>query len=109
MKVFTSDEDFNKELKEYPIVIALFGSKTCMPCVSLKQKLDVWQQGHQQVKTIYIPVEEELAFAASQQVFTAPTILVYVEGKISLKESGYFSLDRMLEKVEHYLEYFDEQ
>lgn len=36
-------------------------------------------------------------------VFTVPTVRFYMDGKLAADESGYFSLDRMLDRVERYL------
>ena len=36
-------------------------------------------------------------------VFTVPTVRFYMDGKLAVDESGYFSLDRMLDRVERYL------
>ena len=36
-------------------------------------------------------------------VFTVPTVRFYMDGKLAVDESGYFSLDRMLDRAERYL------
>ena len=35
-------------------------------------------------------------------VFTVPTIFVYAEGSLTVRESGYFGLEGVLRKVEQY-------
>ncbi len=35
-------------------------------------------------------------------VFTVPTIFVYVDGKLTIQQSGYFSLNQVLDQIEKY-------
>ena len=43
------------------------------------------------------------AHSAQMGVFTVPTVRFYMDGKLAVDESGYFSLDRMLDRMERYL------
>lgn len=51
-----------------------------------------------------MPIEDHPEEAARAAVFTVPTVLVYVEGKLSIRASGYFSLDAILAKVERFID-----
>ena len=39
--------------------------------------------------------------------FSAPTVLVFVEGQLTIRESGYFSLDGILKRIERYIDLLD--
>lgn len=77
MKNFNLTNDFNKILENNKIVIFQYGSITCAPCHSLKYKLTEWQKENSNIE-------------------------VYIEGKLFIQRSGYFSLDEILNKVEKY-------
>ena len=40
-----------------------------------------------------------MEIAAQRGILSAPTVEVYIEGRLSIQKSGYFSLDEILEKV----------
>ncbi len=107
MKILKPGDTFSPSSSEKSIYIVQFGSQNCLPCISLHQKLDQWLSDHPQVYGIYVPIEKFPELAASQGIFTVPSILVYVEGKKALQESGYFSLNSLLTKIQRYLDLFD--
>lgn len=93
---------FDEAINKHEIVLVLFGSKMCMPCISLKEKVNLWQQAHPAITCIYVPIEEALALAASKQVFSAPTMQLYVYGKLTVKYSGTFSFEEVCKQVIRY-------
>lgn len=102
MKNFNLTNDFNKILENNKIVIFQYGSITCAPCHSLKYKLTEWQKENSNIEVYYIPIEDNIELAAQNGILSAPTIEVYIEGKLFVQRSGYFSLDEILNKVEKY-------
>ena len=42
--------------------------------------------------------------AAQNDVLSFPTVVVYVEGQVAIRESGYFSLDEIFGKLERLIE-----
>ena len=40
-----------------------------------------------------------MEIAAQRGILSAPTVEVYIEGKLSIQKSGYFSLDEILDKI----------
>ena len=95
MKNFNLTNDFNKILENNKIVIFQYGTITCAPCHSLKYKLTEWQKENSNI-------EDNIELAAQNGIFSTPTIEVYIEGKLFIQRSGYFSLDEILNKVEKY-------
>ena len=96
---FSNKDDLNKIISENTITIIQYGSTTCMPCHSIKNKITTWQEDHKDVAAYYISLEENMEIAAQRGILSAPTVEVYIEGRLSIQKSGYFSLDEILEKV----------
>lgn len=96
---FTKNDDLNKIISENTIAIIQYGAATCMPCHSIKNKITTWQENHKDVAAYYISLEENMEIAAQRGILPAPTVEVYIEGKLSIQKSGYFSLDEILDKV----------
>ena len=94
-------------LETYPVLLVQFGSESCMPCQGIRNRVEDWQKGHPQVGGVYISIEMFPELAAQEGVFTVPCLSVYVEGKQTLREAGYFSVNQILSGAERYLTLLD--
>ncbi len=103
MKPLSTDENLNDLIDSSTCCLLQFGDETCGPCHAIRARLSRWLESHPDVTARYIPVSEYTEEAAQMGVFTVPTVRFYIEGKLAADESGYFSLDRMLDRVERYL------
>ena len=102
MKMIENQEALQKILRTHQIVVVQFGSECCAPCKSLQNKIMTWNQEHPSVCHAYVSVDDLKQLSAQMEVFTVPTILVYVEGRLTIRQSGYFSLEQILEQTERY-------
>ncbi len=96
-------ENLKGLLRSHAIVLVQFGSETCGPCAAIRRKIEEWGKQHEKVQTLYISIEESPEIAAEYGIFSAPTVLLFVEGKLTLRESGYFSMNEVFRKVERYI------
>ena len=96
---FTKNDDLNKIINDNDIAIIQYGAATCMPCHSIKNRITTWQEDHKDIVAYYISLEENMEIAAQRGILSSPTVGVYIEGRLSIQKSGYFSLDEILEKV----------
>ena len=87
-----------------PTLILQFGDDSCAPCHAIRFKLDQWLEAHPDVMARYIDIRAHLALCSQMGIMNAPTVIVYMDGKVVAREAGYFSLDDMLARVERYLE-----
>ena len=96
---FSKKDNLNQIISENTITIIQYGAATCMPCHSIKNRITTWQENHKGVAAYYISLEENMEIAAQRGILSAPTVEVYIEGRLSIQKSGYFSLDKILDKV----------
>ena len=90
------------------IFIVQFGSKSCLPCVAIKEKIEAFKKENNCVSFGYVSVEENQELSAKEGVFSVPTVLVFIMGKLFLRESGYFSLDEIFSKIRRYIDLMEE-
>ncbi len=102
MKMISSQEVLQAAIRQNQILLLQFGSESCAPCKALQNRIKTWNQEHPAVCHAYMTVDELPELCAQIGVFTVPTIFVYVDGKLSLQQSGYFSLDQVLDQIEKY-------
>lgn len=84
-------------------LVLQFGSNDCGPCHAIKYKLEKWLEGRPEVASRYVDITTHTEECAQMGIFSAPTVIVYMDGQVVAKESGYFSLNKMLNRVERYL------
>ena len=99
-----SGETIQQLVAEHSIVLFQFSSSTCTPCVAIRQRIEVWLSKHQQVGARHISIDAHPELAAQNDVLSFPTVVVYVEGQVAIRESGYFSLDEIFAKLERLIE-----
>ena len=85
------------------VLLLLFGDAACGPCQTLKHRIDQWSAPRPEVIARYIPISEHLEMSSQMGILGVPTICAFIDGKLTEKESGYFSLDLMLNRLERQL------
>lgn len=88
-----------------PLVLVEVGSRTCTPCLAIRDKIDLYLASHEDTKGWYLSIEDCPEAAQAFGVLSAPTVLLYVSGKLTLRKSGYFSLEEILSAADRYRDF----
>ena len=93
MKEITDIKAFQSLLKEKNITMAYFSHDTCNVCKVLKPKLSAMlQENFPKVEQVYINTERSPEIAGQYNIFTVPVVIIFIEGKESLRKSRSFGL-----------------
>ncbi len=84
------------------IVLLLFFTSSCGPCAALGERIDAWASGRRGVLACRIGADEDPAAAAAFGIFSVPAVLLFVRGKLTVRECGCFSLEEVFRKAERY-------
>ena len=102
--MFTEIQSFDEFLKlknEEPALLAYFSTEACNVCKVLKPKVaDLLQQEFPKIKSVYIKSDKLPEVAAQNQVFTAPTILVYFDGREYIRKSRNIGIGELQHEIE---------
>ncbi len=94
-------EAFDKLLKENEAILGYFSNKQCGVCKVLKPQIDEMLQKHfPKIKPVYIDIELVSELAAQHSVFTIPTVILYLEGKETLRKSRHVGLEELRGLIE---------
>ena len=104
MHLLTDLDNIDELISQKEICVVQFGSNSCSPCESIKQKLNIALSNKDEINYIYVDIEKFNELAATYSIFSVPTILVFVQSKLTIRESGYFSLESILKRIDRYLE-----
>ncbi len=85
-------ETFQKAITSAPIVIGYFSYPSCNVCKVLRPKVEALSAQYEEVDFIYVDTHEAPQLAGQYTIFTVPTIVIFVEGRESLRLSRNFSV-----------------
>lgn len=94
-----SFEEFSK-LKEEPAVLVYFSTQACTVCHVLKPKVEELVMVKFPKLTLLSVQSDRLPeIAAQNQVFTAPTLLVFFDGREYIRKSRNFGIGELSEAI----------
>lgn len=102
MEVFDSRELIEEAINNNEIVLVYFGTQTCSVCVDMKPKVMEILKGYPKIKSIYVDLEKSHNIAVSYNVFTIPGIIMFIEGKETIREARHISMQELDAKIERY-------
>lgn len=89
-------------VREWPIVIVEIGSSRCCACSAMAQKIAARYEGDDAVTCASLSLEAAADLCAALGIYSAPAVLVYVDGKLTIREAGVMSLEDIFRRVERY-------
>lgn len=100
MQNIASLTDFEQLVKSNDMVLAYFSHDRCGVCKVLLPKVKaLLKSDFPKVKMAYCDIEQVPEAAAQNAVFTAPTILIFVQGKEYMRYSRNVGLDPLAQTI----------
>ena len=97
-------EEVQNYITQDGLSILEIASSSCAPCSSIKRKIEDWAAGYPHIRTAFAEIEEIPEITGQLQIFTAPALLVFADGKRCMEQAGCFSLDEVFRQMERYIE-----
>lgn len=90
-------------------VMLYFSGENCGVCHTLKPKVkELFDTNFSNLKQVYISADTYQEIAASFNVFTIPTVIVFFEKQEFIRQSRYISISDLQSKIERpYRLFFD--
>ncbi len=96
-----SFEEFLKLKESVPALLGYFSTEACNVCKVLKPKVEeLIQAEFPKIRLIYIKSDILPEVAAKNQVFAAPTILVFFEGREYIRKSRNIGIGELQKEIE---------
>ena len=96
-------KNLTERINSTPALMVYYFSPGCSSCNSLRPKVETMASTvFPEMELLSIDASSNPHLASSAGVYSAPTILVYFEGKEYLRESRYISVDQLEEKISRY-------
>jgi len=92
--------EFNDYLKEKPAVLVYLSTEACKVCKVLKPKIiEMTEKSFPKMEFLYIDCELQKEIAAQNTVFAVPTILVFFDGRESIRKSRSVGVDQLKTEI----------
>src|SRR5690554_2865289 len=89
-------EEFNRLKNDEPALLSYFSTDACNVCKVLKPKVaELIAEEFPQLKAVYIKSDILPDVAGQHQVFAAPTILVFFDGRETIRKSRNIGIDEL--------------
>lgn len=92
--------ELNKKLKEEMATVLYFSSPSCNVCHVLRPKLmQALEEAYPSIGRYHVDIALTPEIAAEFQIFSAPTIIVFLEGKEFIRKGRAMSVDGLLQEI----------
>jgi len=95
-------EDINSLIDENQMALLYFGSQGCGVCKDFKIKLINFLNDYPKIARGQIDVEKNFQLAATFSIFTIPGVLLYINGKETIREARYISMMDIGDRIDRY-------
>jgi thiol-disulfide isomerase/thioredoxin len=96
----TSRDEFESCLAGNAAVLAYFSTAACSVCKVLKPKVaEMISQDFLLIKPVYVEIDRLPELAAQYRIFAVPTLLVFFDGRETIRKSRSFGLDELKEEI----------
>lgn len=107
MEWIDSMEIIQQLIQNNKILLVYFGSNNCNVCISIKPKIEELLKKYQNIKNIKIDVDKSVKIAAQYNIFTIPAVLVFIDGKETIREARFISIENLSDKISRYYDLLD--
>lgn len=95
-------EEINGLKNKHEMFLIYFGSNNCGVCLAIKPKLEKMLQKYPNIKLIEVEAEKYPELSAAYNVFAIPVIILYIQGKETIREARIISLEKLEPKISRY-------
>lgn len=97
-------EEISEIVTQHDMVIIYFTGKACSACEVIKYKLEKIVGNYPLIVSREIDGESNLDIAAQYQVFTLPHMILFVQGKETIRTGKHVDLMELEKKISRYYE-----
>lgn len=102
MRQLQTYEQIKHEMEHNPLLVLYFTGEACGACEVIKSKVETMLEKYSHVEAIEINGEKQLELASKFEVYTLPLMLLFVEGKESMRVGRHIDLRDFENKIIRY-------
>lgn len=106
MELINSNELLDNLIENEEMLLVYFGNETCSICVDMKPKVMEILNKYPKIKAVEVKIDENLQIARKHNIFTIPGILLFIDGKETIREARYISMEDIENRIYRYYDMF---
>lgn len=106
MNTINSIDELNILKNNSEMLLIYFGSDSCGVCMAMKPKIESLLAKYPKIMSTKIETENSLELSAMHNVFTIPVIILYIQGKETIREARIISMEKLEQNISRYYELF---
>lgn len=102
MDIVKNIEEIYELKNKHEMLMVYFGSTACGVCVAMKPKMEQMLEKYPNIKLVEVEAENNPELSAKYNVFTIPVIILYIQGKETIREARIISLEKLEQNISRY-------
>ena len=102
IKTYKNMEEIQNLIQEEKMVVGYLTSKNCNMCKDLFPKIEKMAEGFEHLKGFRVESEDVPQIASVFHTFMVPTIILFVEGKETIRRTRTISVQELAAIIERY-------
>ena len=102
MKITKDNKEILDVINKNDIALLYFSGENCGVCTVVKSKIKEILKKYPKIESLEIKTEENQELTGQYSIFTIPAIIVYIQGKESIREARYLSVEDIENKIDRY-------
>lgn len=88
-------QEYETFIQDNPMTLIYYSTLLCGVCHVMKPQVESLLENYPEIQAREVIMDELPEISAQQTIFSAPTVILYVEGKEFVRQSGYLRLDQL--------------
>lgn len=106
MRMIQTPEELSERKQKDAMLLLYVSGRSCGVCRALEGKLDALLEAYPGISAAKIEADDAPELAAACGIFSVPALILFIEGKETMREAGIVSLDRVEQKIARYYALF---
>lgn len=95
-------KEMHQLIQKNDMLLVYFGSNTCGVCRDLQPKIEAMIDRYPNIRAVKVDAQNVSELTASYSIFSAPVVMLFVQGKETVREAGIISVINLEEKISRY-------
>lgn len=104
MKTINSLNDIKNFINDNKMAMVMFSTNNCSVCIDVAPKVEELMKKYSQVELVKVDMNELKEASGEYSVFTIPTILLFIDGKETIRRGRFISIEDLDKNISRYYE-----
>ena len=105
VKLISSMDSLHEFIGLNRICVLYFSDELCSVCIDLLPKVERLISSYPAIQLANVDISSPSEISGQLSVFTAPTVILFIDGKEILRESRFISIDSLKIKIDRILDF----